>query len=193
MTSQAWHDVGLLARADGSPVRLRSNGRRRLRATGLYFSGKSGRHLPYESQLELQDLWNAEVDVEVVASQVQSFTLRYIQAGVLHRYTPARLDHLACGRRRVVEIKDRPNRLCDEVARNVAQLLAERGLAYEVRHAAEIAREPAFSAVRAIQARRRTSVSVDAVLRVQALLRGDPRPVTEVLGSSPPARAASRS
>ena len=54
-------------RADGSPVRLRGNGRSAT-ARGLYFSVKSGCHLPYESHLELHDLWRAEVDVEVVRS-----------------------------------------------------------------------------------------------------------------------------
>ena len=49
------------ARADRGPVRLRRNGRQP-KAVGLYFSVKSGRHLPYESTLELHDLWRAEVD-----------------------------------------------------------------------------------------------------------------------------------
>src|SRR5579875_1144966 len=79
-------DVALHEHPSGGPVRLRRNGRTH-RAVGLYFSVKSGWHLPFESKLELHDLWRAEIASEILRSDVQPFTLKFVLDGQLRRYT----------------------------------------------------------------------------------------------------------
>ena len=148
-------------RADGGPVRLRRNGRQK-RAVGLYFSIKCGRHLPFESTLELHDLWRAEVDTAVVRSFPQPFTLQMVTDSVAWRYTPDRRDVLADGSERIVEVKDdgwaEQDPLLASRLRHVAQHLAERGIAFSLHTRSDIQAEPRFSAVQAIQRHRRTAV-----------------------------------
>jgi hypothetical protein len=118
-------DLGLYRHPDGGPVRLRGNGRRS-RATGLYFSIKSGRHLPYESRLELHDLWRAEVCSKVVSAWPQPFTLQLMMDGELRRYTPDRQDILADGQLEVIEIKDDLRLVRDPTYLHKLELVAAR-------------------------------------------------------------------
>ena len=178
---------GWSARADGGPVRLRRNGRRSI-ANGLYFSVKSGRHLPYESHLELHDLWRAEVDVGVVRSWPQPFTLTYADGDRLRRYTPDRKDERADGRVEIVEIKEDAADVTTARMQAVEAALSARGWSYRVVGRAEIEREPAFSAVRAVQRHRRTALDEADALQVRAMLASGPSPLSEVvaqLGSGP--------
>ena len=128
-------------RADGGPVRLRRNGRG-ARARGLYFSVKSGRHLPYESHLELHDLWRAEVDVEVVRSWPQPFTLTYADGDRLRRYTPDRKDARADGGVEIVEVKREATDVSARKAAAVQEALGARGWSYRIVDQAEIEAEP---------------------------------------------------
>ena len=165
---------GLRGHPDGSPVRLRRNGRQK-RAVGLYFSVKSGRHLPFESTLELHDLWRAEVDSTVVRSFPQPFTLQMVTDGVAWRYTPDRRDVLADGAERIVEVKDddwaEQDPVLAERLGHVAEHLAERGIKFRVHARSEIQVEPQFSAIQAIQRHRRTAVTPAEVEAVCEQLR----------------------
>lgn len=183
--------AGWFERGDGGPVRLRRNGRSAT-ARGLYFSVKSGRHLPYESHLELHDLWRAEVDVEVVRSWPQPFTLTYADGDRLRRYTPDRRDLRADGGVEVVEVKQDASEVAPAKIAAVQEALVARGWRYRVVARAEIEREPAFSAIRLVQRHRRTSLDATDALRVQAALAAGPLPLERVaphLGSGPQALA----
>ena len=185
-------DAGLCGRSDDGPVRLRRNGRQP-KAVGLYFSVKSGRHLPYESRLELHDLWRAEVDTTVVRSFPQPFTLQVVRGGELTRYTPDRLDVLADGLRLVVEIKDElaPAEALDRYGA-VAELLAARGLDFELRQRAQIEAQPAFSGVEAVQRHRRSQLGAADAERLRRRLRGHTavfRDAVQHLGGGPAAWA----
>ena len=167
-SSPAWSE-----RVDGGPVRLRRNGRS-ARACGLYFSVKSGRHLPYESHLERHALWCAEVDVEVVRSWVQPFTMTYADGNRLRRYTPDRKDLRADGRLEVIEIKDDAGRVASVTAAAIVQELAPRGMSYRVIDRAQIEAEPTFGAVRAVQRHRRTALDAVDAVRTRAALASGP-------------------
>ncbi len=161
-------------------------------ARGLYFSVKSGRHLPYESHLELHDLWRAEVDADVVRSWPQPFTLTYSEGDGLRRYTPDRNDARADGGVEVVEVKERAGEVSPERAAAIAEALNSRGWSYRVVDRAEIEREPVFSAVRRVQRHRRTAVTAADAVHLRELLTRGPRPfgeVLEALGGGPPGLA----
>ena len=167
-------DAGLALRADGGPVRLRRNGRQP-RAVGLYFSVKSGRHLPYESKLELHDLWRAEVDSAVVRSWPQPFILHLVRGGELTRYTPDRMDELADGSRLVVEVKDRLAPTGEQTRYDdVAALLAARGLRFELRQRAAIQAQPTLDGVEAVQRHRRTQLDVGDAACLRRRLQNGP-------------------
>ena len=173
-------DVGLCARADRGPVRLRRNGRQP-KAVGLYFSVKSGRHLPYESTLELHDLWRAEVDSSVVRSLPQPFTLHLVRAGVLTRYTPDRMDEMADGSRLVVEVKDRLAPTGEQTRYDdVAALLAARGLVFELRQRSQIQAQPTLDGVEAVQRHRRTQLDAAAAAYLRRRLQSGPAPLGEL-------------
>lgn len=170
-------DAGLFGRVDAGPVRLRRNGRQP-KAVGLYFSIKAGRHLPYESKLELHDLWRAEVDSRVTCSFPQPFTLQVLMDGKLTRYTPDRLDVLEDGSCRVIEVKDELS--AAEVSSRygpIAELLTRRGLSFEVRQRAEIELEPSFSGVEAVQRHRRTRLAEADVARLRRALQHGAMPL----------------
>lgn len=175
------HDLGLEGRDDGSPVRLRRNGCQP-KAVGLYFSVKSGQHLPFESGLELHDLWHAEVCTDVVRSWAQPFTLRYVLEGRLHQYTPDRQDLLADGTARVIEVKDDAT---EDVADIVGPLLRIRGMHYSVHRRAAIVAEPRFAAVDVIQRNRRAAVLSDHVAAVERRLAVGPSSFAELLEALP--------
>ena len=178
-------DLGLDARADGGPVRLRRNGRQP-KAVGLYFSVKSGRHLPYESRLKLHDLWRAEVASDVVRSQPQPFTLRFMLDGQVRRYTPDRRDLLVSGAEQIVEIRDDGEAGEGGIEEVVRSILSARGMSYVVRRRSEIEAEPTFSAVEIVQRNRRAQVSSGQVVAVRSLLANRPQPLADVLTTLPP-------
>ena len=183
--------AGWSERTDAGPVRLRRNGRN-ARARGLYFSVKSGRHLPYESHLELHDLWRAEVDVEVVRSWPQPFTLTYADDDRLRRYTPDRKDERADGAVEIVEVKEDAAEVSPARAAAVQEALSGRGWRYRVVGRAEIEREPTLSGIRAVQRHRRSALDAADALRAQARLRAGPLPLGDLLpvfGSGPQALA----
>ena len=184
-SSEGAQDLGLFENGDGSPVRLRRNGRQP-KAVGLYFSVKSGLHLPYESKLELHDLWRAEVSTDVVRSRPQPFTLRFILDGEPRRYTPDRKDVLASGAIRILEIKDDEDVGEAGLQDAVRSILAARGMSYLVRRRSEIEAEPTFTAVEVVQRNRRAQVLSGQVVAVRSLLANGPRPLVEVLTVLPP-------
>ena len=170
-------DAGLCARADRGPVRLRRNGRQP-KAVGLYFSVKSGRHLPYESTLELHDLWRAEVNSRVVRSWPQPFTLHLVRGGELARYTPDRLDEMADGSRLVVEVKDRLAPTGEQTRYDdVAALLAARGLSFELRQRSQIQARPMLDGVEAVQRYRRTQLDAADAAYLRRRLQSGPVPL----------------
>lgn len=91
---------------EGGPVRLRAP-RIGRKPSGVYFSIKAGGHQPWESSCELKAMWLAEIDSDCVSFVVQPHTLQFSHNGQRLRYTPDRLDLLACGRKQAVEIKAR--------------------------------------------------------------------------------------
>ena len=171
---------GYLTRPDEGPVRLRRNGRQP-KAVGLYFSVKAGRHLPYESTLELHDIWRAEVDPMVVRSQAQPFTVSCVQDGRLIRYTPDRLDHMASGARRVIEVKDQIS--AAEAVANfgaAADLLSMDGFSFEIRQRAQIDAQPSLGGVEAVQRHRRTHLTPGDAARLARVLEAGPLAFGEV-------------
>ncbi len=163
----------IVERDDGAPVRLSKYGRRK-KANGAYFSAKSGRHLPWESRLELRDLQRAEVRADVISSRVQPHTLELIIDGVKARYTPDREDILVGGRTEIVEVKGNAEQMTPEYwvklkhARAVYEAL---GYSFRVAEESEINAQPSLSVVERIQADRCTKVTAPEVLAVQQYLR----------------------
>ncbi|RYG79877.1 MAG: hypothetical protein EON59_15635, partial [Alphaproteobacteria bacterium] len=91
--------------SDGSPVRLRQNGRL-AKPMGLEFSPKNGDHVPWESRNEQHALWHAEMNSGVVSYQAQPHTMRLTVAGRRMSYTPDLLLKGAAGSTDIVEVKD---------------------------------------------------------------------------------------
>lgn len=165
--------VRIARRSDGRHIRL-TNGRRH-RAVGRYASIKMGSTIPWESRLELHDLYRAEVDPAIVSYAVQPETLQWEYVGKRHRYTPDRLDLMFDGSTRVVEIKDRFDPCQDaeytDKLDQAAHIYAALGRAFEVRERSQINVEPDFSAIEEIQAYRRSVVTVADVKLIRTLLR----------------------
>ena len=77
---------------------------------GCTSASRTGAICRSSPRLELHDLWRAEVDGEVFRAFVQPFTLQLACEGERWRYTPDRLDVLADGSQRVVEVKEEAGR-----------------------------------------------------------------------------------
>ena len=183
--------VTLFERRDGGPVRLRGNGRS-ARASGLYFSVKSGRHLPHTSHLQLHDLWRAEVEVDVVCSWPQPFTLTFAEGDRLRRYTPSRKDLRADGSVEIIEVRDDAAQPAPAREAAIIQALTLRGMSYRVACRTQIQAEPAFGAIRTVQRHRRTALEATEVLRIETALATGPLAIADtlrLLGSGPPAFA----
>lgn len=153
--------VEMTRRSDGRHVRL-SNGRRH-RPVGRYASIKMGASVPWESRLELHDIYRAEVDPEVVSYAVQPETLSWSHNGTRYRYTPDRLDSLASGGTRIVEVKNKFDADSDpryaEKLLQAANIYAVAGHIFEMHEESYIHREPCFSAIEEVQAYRRATVT----------------------------------
>lgn len=173
---------------DGRHVRL-TNGRRN-RAVGRYASIKMGATMPWESRLELCDLYRAEVDPDVVSYSVQPETLHWRSRGKSYRYTPDRLDHLAGGGKRIVEVKDVYDEAGDpEYAVKLSEasrIYGALGVAFEIHERAAIRMEPSFSAVEEVQAYRRTVVTTVDISEMQGLLRTNSLPLMHMLQAMSP-------
>ncbi len=161
-----------------------SNGRR-ARAMGRYFSVKMGNLLPWESRLELRDLYRCEVDPKITSYFVQPETMHWRCAGKARRYTPDRIDHVAGGQRRVIEIKDSFDPKADtdytEKLEQASQIYAALGHNFEIRERSAILNEPSFSAIEEIQAYRRTAITPVDITTVHHALRSESKPLSDIL------------
>ncbi|WP_326914447.1 TnsA endonuclease N-terminal domain-containing protein [Sphingopyxis chilensis] len=176
-------DVRVVRRQGGGHVRI-SNGRR-ARAMGRYFSVKMGNLLPWESRLELRDLYRCEVDPKITSYFVQPETMHWRCAGKARRYTPDRIDHVAGGQRRVIEIKDSFDPKADtdytEKLEQASQIYAALGHNFEIRERSAILNEPSFSAIEEIQAYRRTAITPVDITTVHHALRSESKPLSDIL------------
>jgi hypothetical protein len=146
-----------------------------------------GTTFPWESRLELHDLYRAEVDPTIVSYAVQPETLHWKFAGKRQVYTPDRLDLMADGNARIVEIKDRfdphQNPEYTEKLNQVGQIYTVLGRSFELRERSQISIEPDFSAIEEIQAYRRSVVTVRDVQLIRTALGNGPLPLGEALSS----------
>lgn len=180
-------------RVDGRHMRL-SNGRRN-RAVGRYASIKNGWSPPWESRFELKDMYRAEVDGTVLSYTTQPETLCWQSGSKSRRYTPDRIDYLADGSRRVIEIKgsyeaERDPDYAEKLA-EVADVYNALGVQFQLRDRHLIEEEPTFSAVEEIQAYRRTVVTTTDVDEARRILNDGEQPLGSLLSnlSSPTPRA----
>lgn len=178
-------EISVRRRCDGRHVRL-SNGRR-TRAVGRYASVKVGASVPWESRLELQDMYRTEVDTEVVSYTAQPHTLTWRFEGEFQSYTPDRLERLASGATRIVEVKDifepADNPDYSRKLSRAELIYRQIGYSFALRQRHTIVAEPEFSAVEEVQAYRRTRVTLDQLDRVRRSLRDGELPLAEVLSA----------
>lgn len=164
-------------RVDGRHMRL-SNGRRN-RAVGRYASVKNGWSPPWESRFELKDMYRAEVDTAVLSYASQPETLSWRSGSKTRRYTPDRVDYLADGSRRIVEVKNvyDADRDPDYALKleEVADIYKALGTQFEIRDRALIEEEPSFSVIEEIQAYRRTVVTQSDVDETRRILGDGPQ------------------
>lgn len=119
----------------GSPVREFRSYQGRKHYSGWYYSTTTGRHVVYESRLELARILLADQDRDVVAIAAQPFLLEGIDGGRTRRHVPDLLVEHASGRLTVIDVKA-PWRMED--AKVVAQfawtrsVCAEHGYGFEV-------------------------------------------------------------
>jgi hypothetical protein len=73
--------------------------------SGVFRSGKLGRLVQFDSELELLMLRQFDVDERVAVYQEQPVTIPYVVGGERHEYTPDVIVRLADGRAFVVEAK----------------------------------------------------------------------------------------
>ncbi len=179
----------LVRRADGGPVRLRQNGRRK-KAGGIYYSPKNGDHRPWESHAELKACWWAEVSPDVIAYQTQPHRLNLTVKGRRVSYTPDLQLNLAGGGVQVLEVKTAFDEAKDpDYSAKLAQAAAvycALGCYFAVVDAAQLEQEPAFSTVRLLQRYRSTAVPLGARIAVQNLLDQGPATLKRVLETVSP-------
>lgn len=177
--------IEIVRRLDRRHIRL-TNGRRNC-GVGRYASVKMGTTFPWESRLELYDLYRAEVDPRVVSYAVQPETLHWECAGKRQLYTPDRLDVMIDGKERIIEIKDRfdPHQHPEytEKLRQARQIYTALGRAFELRQRSQISIEPDFSAIEEIQAYRRSVVTARDIQLVRMALGKGKLPLREALRS----------
>lgn len=150
-----------------------TNGRRN-RAVGRYASVKMGSTVPWESRLELHDLYRVEVDPNVVAFFVQPEPLHWQREGRARTYTPDHLDHMADRSIRIVEVKDKFDPAEDpdytEKLAEAEEIYAAIGRGFVLRDGTAIRAEPNSTAVEEVQAFRRAVVTVQDLERVAQFL-----------------------
>ncbi|MGV9948986.1 TnsA-like heteromeric transposase endonuclease subunit [Rhodococcus aetherivorans] len=119
----------------GRPVRRVRSHRRRRHYAGMFWSATNGGHVLYESRLELDRLWLADFDIEVVRIAAQPMWLCGSDGNRTHRHVPDLLLERADGGFTVVDVKPAEFARLDESARVFAwtgRVCALRGWAYEV-------------------------------------------------------------
>jgi hypothetical protein len=166
-------------RSDGHPIRLVNNGRKP-RVTGRYYSIKIGDSVPWESGPELRFIKCAEVDTDVVRYLAQPETMHFADASGSSRYTPDRLDILANGRSRYVEVKASPESADGERLARIAALYRERGHIFRIEYENELLAHPSYAAIEQIQRFRRTMVTGRDVFLLQRILKGRGRTVGDL-------------
>ncbi len=140
--------------------------------------------LKWESHNELHDFWRAEVSTDILESWEQPHTLKIVNEGKKHRYTPDRLDRLYDGKFRVVEVKDVFEAKKDPA---YAEKLALANVVYQalgwnfyVVEKVEIEAQPTFSAISKIQSYRCAAMTPSDILKVRQLFSSSP---TQTVGS----------
>lgn len=140
---------------------------RQIKAIGRYPSEKCGCSYQYESSHELHGFWHAEVDTAVQHYRAQPHTLRIEAERDPVSYTPDREDVLACGTIRIIEIKGKfePKRdpLYTQKLEWARAIYNSMGWRFDIVERAELEAQPKFKFVEAIQAYRRTSVTLSDI------------------------------
>lgn len=72
---------------------------------GFYWFATTGRHVPYESRLEMSVLVSLDFDPEVVAVAAQPFRLEYSEARTPRQHVPDFFVALRSGQRWVIDVK----------------------------------------------------------------------------------------
>lgn len=171
---ESGHVATLSARVDGRPIRRIIAGRQ-TKPVGFYYSEKCGRFMPYESFNELNALYIAEADFNVVSYRVQPHAIWL--AGVEDRdptYFPDREDILFSGVRRIVEIK-KHKKFTPEYRAKItrAQLHYEHhDLQFEVLDRDDIERQPRFGSAEKLQAYKRTAITDADLRKLRELFHG---------------------
>lgn len=151
-------------RGNWRPTRLILNGRRKA-ASGAFASMKAGRSLPWESRNELTGMEFAEVDSRVIQFHAQPMTICWRRAETMYSYTPDRLEMLAGGRMRVLEVKSRSSapqnpdyalKLAD-----AGEILRAYGAEFEIESGEDLRASATYSVVRRVLYHRRTRVDAD--------------------------------
>lgn len=99
------NEVGQLSVEDCLPVRRFPAHRKQRHMPGFYWFATSGRHVPYESRLEMAVLIGLDFDQDVGAVSAQPFRLEYGNGSVPRHHVPDFLVALRSGLRRVVDVK----------------------------------------------------------------------------------------
>lgn len=179
----------IVAFADGSPKRLRQNGRL-AKPMGLEFSVKNGDHVPWESRNEQHALWHAELNSGVISYHAQPHTLHLTVDGRRSSYTPDLLLRGADGSIDIVEVKDtfeekkEPNYTAKLAG--AAAVYRALGWSYMIVTKTQLEAEPGFADIELLHRYRKTATQVEAVQAVQDLLSGGPVAVNAVRAILPP-------
>lgn len=158
--------------AGGFPCRrVRSHASAR-HYSGLFWSATNTAHVTYESRLELDRLWLADFDADVIRIAAQPMWLCGRDGGQTRRHVPDFMFRSGCGETTLVDVKpaafaDRPE--VAEVFSWTGRLCRARGWAYEVWTGACPVR---LANVRFLGGyRRRTLISAEASARVAHVVR----------------------
>jgi len=179
----------IVAFSDGSPVRLRQNGRL-AKPMGLEFSVKTGDHVPWESRNEQHALWHAEMNSGVVSYRAQPHTLRLVMEGRRASYTPDLLLEGVDGAIDIVEVKDtfeekKDPEYTDKL--NRADIIYHSlGWSFTIVTKAELEAEPAFSEVELLHRYRKAALQIDHMHAAQAVLATGPTTLKALRRILPP-------
>jgi hypothetical protein len=72
---------------------------------GFYWFATTGRHVPYESRLEMAVLMELDFDLDVTGVTAQPFRLEHCRRGKVVRHVPDIFALLRSGGRRVIDVK----------------------------------------------------------------------------------------
>lgn len=179
----------IVAFSDGSPVRLRQNGRL-TKPMGLEFSVKNGDHVPWESRNEQHALWHAEMNSGVVSYRAQPHTLRMALNGRRASYTPDLLLAGVDGTIDIIEVKDifeekKDPDYTDKLNR-AGIIYGALGWSFTIVTKAQLEAEPAFSDVEVLHRYRKTALQVDHVHAAQMVLAEGPTTLKTLRRVLPP-------